>query len=161
VEWVDNTDFTAGDGFANLEQAGTHTVVAGEGHGTSDGGFEWAAGFDSGQNRGMYEFAVLWTDLGFTGGSAPVQELRLAVYTNAEFDFYDTYDSGPGAGQPGPFEEIGDHPGDLDAGFHGDDVPQIEGTHGAGDGLIGDTGADDPLEQQSARLQLCRPPQWD
>ena len=144
VDWVDNTDFTAGDGFANLEATGSHTVMAGEGHGVNNGGFEWAAGFDAGQSRGVFEFALLWTDLGLSGPPTD-EELRLAAYTTADFDFFDGYDSGPGIGQSdtGPYEEVGDHPGDLDSGLHGDDNPQIAGTHDASDGLLGDTGNDD------------------
>jgi hypothetical protein len=138
VDWVDNTDFTSGEGWANLEETGTHNVVVEEGHDVDNGGFEWAAGFDSG--LAAYEFQVLWTDLGFTE-SPDALDLRLAVYTTADFDFHDTYDSGPGVGQPGPYEEIGDNPGDLDSGTHGDDP--IDADHDASDGLTGDMGNDD------------------
>jgi hypothetical protein len=131
VDWVQNNGFTTGAGYANLEQAGTHQVIAGEGHFQNDGGFEWAAGID-GLSRGVYEFQVLWTDLGYgAGGPGPGAILRLAMYTTAEYDFYDVYDSGPGVGQPQFFEEIGDNPNDPDAGDFGGFV----GTLGATDGL--------------------------
>jgi len=116
VEDVQNGTFAAGSGWANVEQAGTHFVSAQEGQNSGNGGFEWSAGFDG--SRGIYEFAVPWADLGFSG--PPQFELRLAAYTTFDDDYHDTYDSASGMGQPSVFEEIGDHPFDLDTGS-GDD----------------------------------------
>ena len=111
VEWVDNTDFN--DGFANVEQAGTHAVSSGEAPNQNDGGFEWRAGYTT---FATYEFQIPWVDLGVSGGPAPGNQLSLSMYTTANFDQHDTYDSGPGVGQVTTYEEIGDFPGDRDAG---------------------------------------------
>lgn len=127
VDWVDNVgdSATPGQGYANLEAAGTHSVIAGEGHGVNNGGFEWAAGYHN--NRGVFEFAILWTDLGFS--SVPLQVLRFAMYTTYNADYHDTYDSGPGIGQVSNYEEIGDFPGDYDDGSGDDGL--YAGTAGA------------------------------
>ena len=108
-----------------LVSAGTHSVIAGEGHGVNNGGFEWAAGYHN--NRGVFEFAILWTDLGFS--SVPLQVLRFAMYTTYNADYHDTYDSGPGIGQVSNYEEIGDFPGDYDDGSGDDGL--YAGTAGA------------------------------
>lgn len=117
VEWVQNSDFASGQGYANLEAAGSHNVIAGEGHFANNGGFEWAAGFD-GSGRGVYEFAIPWSDLNESG--IPFEDFRLAMYTTYNDDYHDTYDSGPGTGQGSNHEQIGDFPGDRDTGV-GDD----------------------------------------
>jgi hypothetical protein len=122
AEWVRNSDFASGQGYANIEAAGTHAVSAGEGHYANNGGFEWAAGLQTvdGFNMGVYEFAIPWSDLGFAG--IPNRNFRLAMYTTYNDDYHDVYDSGPGVGQGegGIHEEIGDFPGDYDDGA-GDD----------------------------------------
>lgn len=119
VEWVQNSDFASGQGYANIEEAVSHNVSAGEGHFANNGGFEWAVALD-GNGRGVYEFAIPWSNLGL--GGIPYNNFRLAMYTTYNDDFHDTYDSGPGAGQGpgGVYEEIGDFPGDRDTGV-GDD----------------------------------------
>lgn len=117
VDWVQNSDFAAGQGYANLEVAQTHAVLAGEGHFVNDGGFAWAAGFD-GSGRGVYEFAVPWAVLGL--GGAPERDFRFAMYTTYNADHHDTYDSGPGIGAVTHHEQLGDFPGDRDTGT-GDD----------------------------------------
>ena len=120
VEWVNNSDFTTpGLGWANIEESGTHNVLAGTGQNQINNGFQWAAGFD-GNGRGVYEMAIAWSTLGL--GGLPFRDFRFAMYTTYNDDYHDTYDSGPGLGQGpgGVYEEIGDFPGDRDTGT-GDD----------------------------------------
>lgn len=145
VDWVDNVGngSTPGQGYANLEAAGSHSVIAGEAHGAGNGGFEWAAGYHN--NRGVYEFAILWSDLGFV--SVPEQVLRFAMYTTYNADYHDTYDSGPGIGQVSNYEEIGDFPGDYDDGS-GDDglYAGTAGAHGVPSGSYPGSNYVDPGE---------------
>lgn len=120
VEWVNNADFNAvGAGWANLEEATTHNILAGTGQLAVNNGFQWAAGFD-GSGRGVYEMAIAWSTLGLSG--IPGRDFRFAMYTTYNDDYHDTYDSGPGTGQGpgGVYEEIGDFPRDRDTGV-GDD----------------------------------------
>lgn len=120
VQFVDNGG--GGNGNANLEETGTHNVVAGEAQGQNDGGFDWnadvngSAGYDTfNGNAGEFEFAIPWTMLGYA--SIPVgDELRFSIYTTGNFAGSDAYDSATGLGQATVFEQLGDHPGDIDTG---------------------------------------------
>lgn len=121
VQYVNNGG--GGSGYAAVGAAGGG--MTGEGHGLGDGGFDWqfnSSGFS-------YEFAIPWTSIG--GAPAAGVPLRLAAYTTQNFGGADTYDSGPGIGNAGPFEQLGDFKGDTDTGLPGSD--------GAGDGggLVG------------------------
>jgi hypothetical protein len=115
LQFVDNGG--GGGGGANIEQTITHSVVAGEGQGQSNGGFDWNAAVQSG-TEGHYEFKIPWSVLGF--GSQPIGiEFKLAMYMTQNYTDFDAYDSGPGVGNrsPGgtePYEQIGDNPGDVD-----------------------------------------------
>ena len=61
-----------------------------------------------------YEFKIVWSQLGF--GSQPIgQQLRLAMYMTQNGAGWDAYDSGSGVGNNGPFEQIGNNPGDYAA----------------------------------------------
>ena len=121
VQYVNNGG--GGSGYAALGAAGG--ALTGEGHGLGDGGFDWQ--FDpSGLS---YEFAIPWSSLG--GAPAPGAPFRLAAYTTHNFGGLDTYDSGPGIGNGGPFEQLGDFKGDSDSGLPGVD------TASDGAGLIG------------------------
>ena len=102
-----------GGGAANVEQTITHTVTGGNTQGTA-GDFAWTAGNVSG-GLANYEFRIKWSLLGF--GSQPIgTELKLAMYMTQNGEHWDAYDSGPGVGNNGPFEQIGDNPGDRDDG---------------------------------------------
>jgi len=129
VDWVDNGAPGSNLGWANLEVAGTHAQPWAEGHGMGDGGFEWAAGYDG--TQGTYEFRVPWVSLGYAEAPAAGTPFHFAMYTTANFDYSDTYDSAPGIGNASHFEQIGDCPGDLDTGT-GDD--------GLGSGIAGSFG---------------------
>lgn len=110
-----------GTGWANLEiTGGTLNQIAAEGQSLGNGGFDWAAGFNGAAgydthngSAGELEFAIPWTALGFA--SMPLgQDLRFAGFTTHNYANSDAYDSFPGVGNNGPFEQIGDNPGDPD-----------------------------------------------
>ena len=113
VQYVNNGG--GGTGWAILNEIGVGNSGA-EGHGIADGGFDWQV--DTGGNG--YEFQVPWSALGFTG--PPVQEMRFSAYTTQNDGGWDVYDSGPGTGNGGPFEQIGDFLGDTDTGLPGTDA---------------------------------------
>lgn len=140
VQYVDNGG--GGGGYANLEQAGTHAVIAGGGHGVDHSGFLWSAsinasaGYDSFNGiAGEFEFRIPWAMLGLAlGGPAPGEPLRFAMYVAQNFAQYDLYDSGPGIGNGTHHEQIGDNPGDPDgpgAGLLGPTDPGSFGQPGA------------------------------
>jgi hypothetical protein len=100
-----------GGGAANVEQTITHNVTGGNTQGTA-GNLEWTAGNVSG-GLADYELRIKWSLLGFP--SVPLgQEMKLAMYMTQNGERWDAYDSGPGIGNNGPYEQIGDNPGDRD-----------------------------------------------
>ena len=60
-----------------------------------------------------YEFAISFAEVGLSPSELP-RQANFAIYTTYENDGFDVYDSGPGCGQPGVWEEIGDYPYDAD-----------------------------------------------
>jgi hypothetical protein len=109
-QFVDNGG--GGGGAANVERTVTHAVVAGAPQNANAAGFLWNANVQSAA-EGHYEFRIPWLALGFA--SRPVgTELKLAMYMTQSYTDFDTYDSGPGVGNNGPFEQLGDNPGDVD-----------------------------------------------
>ncbi len=122
VQYVDNGG--GGGGYADLQETGTHLTLAGEWQNQNNGGFDWHATINSSAaydtyngNAGEFEFRIPWTMLGLSlGGPPPGESLRFAVYVTQNMAGYDAYDSGPGLGNGGPYEQIGDNPGDPDTG---------------------------------------------
>lgn len=122
IQYVDNGGGGGGYG-ALFNNSGS--TIAGVGQNSSSMGFGWHT-----NANGVYEIGIPWTSLGFT--SQPLDStLRFAAYTTQNFGGADVYDSGPGFGNGGPFEQIGDYLGDTDAGLPGTD------TDNDGGGTIG------------------------
>lgn len=102
-----------GGGAANIEQTITHTVTGGSPQNTP-GSLLWNA-TSVGGGLAHYEFQIAWSLLGFA--SMPFgQEFRLAAFMTQNGERWDAYDSAPGIGNNGPYEQIGDNPGDRDDG---------------------------------------------
>jgi hypothetical protein len=150
--FVDNGG--GGGGGANVEQTGTHNVMAAEGQGQGNGGFDWMAQIN-GSNEGEFEFALPWTMIGMSGPPEPGEELRFAMYTTYDAEGWDTFDSGPGFGQVTHFEQIGDSPGDPDsAGQLGASDPGSTDAPGSNQILeyTGNPGHDDGVDTIEAYL---------
>ncbi len=145
VQYVDNGG--GGGGYASLEEAGTHTVIAGNGQGVNNNGFLWNAGINAGAgydtvngNAGEFEFRLAWATLGIAqGGPNPGESLRFAVYVTQNFAQSDTFDSMPGVGNGTDHEQLGDNPGDPDGPGSGLLGPSDAGSYGApGANYVGD-----------------------
>ncbi len=147
VQFVDNGG--GGGGAANLESVGSGatSVLAGEGNGLNNGGFDWNATvaggrlYDIGGDAnfanvaGEFEFVIPWTLLGYaagSGGPAAGEDIRLMFYSTHNGAKWDGFDSGPGLGNASFHEQIGDTPGDVDH----DGVNYLPG---ASDGVPGGT----------------------
>jgi len=79
--------------------------------------------FYYGGEFGAYEFAIPWSQLGYTESVFDSQNVKLSVYTTADENTdgrsdWDVFDQAPGVGQGctglGCHERIGDDPGDSD-----------------------------------------------
>lgn len=107
IQYVDNGG--GGGGYGALFTVGGPTV--GLAQNQTGSGFTWHTNLNN-----SYEFAIPWSSLGFSGLPTSA-ELRFAAYTTQNFGGADVYDSGPGIGNGGPFEQIGDFAGDHDTGL--------------------------------------------
>lgn len=121
VQYVDNGG--GGGGWANLERAVTHAVLAAEGQSLGNGGFDWAAAINPAasydthnNNAGEFEIKIPWALLGLSGPPDASNPLRMAAYITQNFGNFDAYDSAPGIGNNIVHEQIGDCPGDPDTG---------------------------------------------
>lgn len=116
VQYVDNGG--GGGGYAGFGSATAGNFTVGEGHGLGNGGFDWAT------TGNGYEFAIPWSDLGLSSETLfnSGRSLRFGAYTTQNFGGSDVYDQGPGLGNGGPFEQIGDFVGDTDTGLPGTDT---------------------------------------
>ena len=75
------------------------------------GSFEFATDNVSGGTEIFIPWSLFGVDAPPEGTGAP---WNFAIYTTFDFDNFDVYDSAPGVGNGGPFEQIGDSPWDAD-----------------------------------------------
>ena len=121
--------------FAGLYAAGNATAVATDNNvGATGAGFDYAANCGA----GLTEIRIPWSDLGGTPPAATGQVMNFAIYTTANDDNYDVFDTGPGTGNAAAFESIGDDPFDAD---HCDG--RLDPVTGTADAGCGNTQSDD------------------
>ncbi|MCA9311204.1 MAG: hypothetical protein KDA21_08360 [Phycisphaerales bacterium] len=145
IRYADNGG--GGGGYANLFSVASSSEVDGDPQFVDDGGFAWAWTV-SGNGDGVFEITIPWTLLGHASEPAGLP-LRFNAYTTQNFPASDAYDSGPAYGNGSVTEQIGDNPGDTDAG----------GLLGATDaGSFGEAGAnfvgDSPVSAPSHNDQI-------
>ncbi len=110
-----------------------------------------ATGSDS-DRKGIYEFAIRWSQIG--GKISSSQPLKIGVYTTGDSnlssgaDDWDVFDQGPGIGQGctglGCHERIGDDPGDGDS-------SNQSGGESDGTAYVGQTDTSNDVEPASDR----------
>ncbi len=86
------------------------------------------------------EVRIPWINLGGAPPSSTGKHMNFAVFTTFDLDDFDLFDSGPGVGNNGPFEQVGDSPWDADH-CNGATDP----VSGLGDAPCGYTESDDTL----------------
>lgn len=124
VQFVDNGN--GGGGRAKFETLSPYGATADIPQQNETAGILWHATINSAapydthnNNAGEFEVRIPWSSLGFPGRPAPGVQVGLAAFTSQNFANSDAYDSVPGVGNGALFEQIGDCPGDQDAGSTG------------------------------------------
>jgi hypothetical protein len=134
VEFVANG---GGSGYAQLNTA-AGVVVAADTVPAVDGGSDFE--FNAHKDNTVTEIKIAWTALGLSPDVCLGTPLNFAVYTTADLDGFDTFDTAPGIGQGSSFEQIGDTP--FDADHCGGSVDPVSGV---GDTSCGFGESDDSL----------------
>ncbi|MBN8644701.1 MAG: hypothetical protein J0L61_05605 [Planctomycetes bacterium] len=124
VQFVDNGN--GGGGRAKFESLSPYSATPDIPQQNETAGILWHATLNSSaaydtrnQNAGEFEVRIPWSSLGFPGRPGPGFQIGLAAFTAQNFASSDAYDSAPGIGNGTFFEQIGDCPGDQDAGPSG------------------------------------------